>query len=194
MTTHTITSTQTVAFWKYMNWKYGTTVKAKSEPEMQIIGAALALMGIMDRAKFTRDFSITLGHGIYPNFKIGEVGACAIPLISQTVVCVHEHVHVRQFHSADFVWDYCLDSSKRTLKECEGYRADMEIRYWFTGRCPTPSSIVTKLGSYNLTADDLSFAGTWLTKAAAIVRKGGIVTPESKIAIAWLTPRLAQVG
>lgn len=189
MTTHTITSTQTVAFWKYMNRKYGTTVKAKSEPEMQIIGAALALMGIMDREKFARDFSITLGHGIYPNFVVGDVFKVAP--ISQAVVCVHEHVHVRQFHSADFVWDYCLDSSKRTVKECEGYRASMEMTYWFTGRCPTPASIVTKLGSYNLTADDLAFAGTWLTKAAAIVRKGGIVTPESQVAIKWLTPRQA---
>lgn len=190
MTTHTITSAQTVAFWKYMCRKYGTTVKSKTAPEMQVIGAALAAMGIMDRERFVRDFSITLGHSIYPNFKIGEVGACATPVVTQTVVCVHEHVHVRQFHSADFVWDYCLDSSKRTMKECEAYRASMEMAYWFTGRCPAPSSIVGKLGSYNLTEDDLAFAAEWLSKAAAIVRKGGIVTPESQVAIKWLASRI----
>ena len=188
MTTHTITSAQTVAFWKYMCRKYGTTVKAKTAPEMQVIGAALAAMGIMDRERFVRDFSITLGHGIYPNFVVGD--ASKVSLIAQGGVCVHEHVHVRQFHSADFVWDYCLDSSKRTLKECEAYRASMEMAYWFTGKCPAPSSIVGKLGSYNLTEDDLAFAAEWLMKAAAIVRKGGIVTPESKVAIKWLAARI----
>lgn len=172
-----------------MTRKYGTTVKTKDAIEMQIIGAALALMGIMDRETFVRNFTITLGHGIYPNFLVGDPSW--IPLISQVAVCVHEHVHVRQFHSADFAWDYCLDSSKRTLHECEACRASMEMAYWFTGKCPTPASIVKKLGAYNLTDDDLAFAGTWLTKAAAIVRKGGIVTPESKVAIAWLAPRLA---
>jgi hypothetical protein len=188
MTTHTITSAQTVAFWRYMTRKYGTTVKAKTASEMQVIGAVLASMGIMDRERFVRDFSIALGHGIYPNFVVGDPSW--IPLISQSVVCVHEHVHVRQFHSADFAWDYCLDSSKRALSECEAYRASMEMAYWFTGRCPAPSSIVGKLGSYNLTADDLAFAGEWLTKAAAIVRKGGIVTPEAQVAIKWLAARI----
>lgn len=188
MTTHTITGDQTNAFWRYMCRKYGTTVKDKTAPEMQIIGVVLAAMGIMDRKKFLRDFTITLGHGIYPNFSVGDPSR--VPLASQVIVCVHEHAHVRQFHSADFAWDYCLDSSKRTLSECECYRASMEMVYWFTGKCPTPSSIVKKLGSYNLTEDDLAFAGEWLTKAAAIVRKGGIVTPESQVAIKWLAARL----
>jgi len=188
MTTHTITSAQTIAFWRCMTRKYGTTVKAKSAPEMQVIGAVLAAMGIMDRTQFLRDFTITLGHGTYPNFNVGDDAKVA--LIAQAGVCVHEHVHVRQFHSADFAWDYCLDSSKRTLSECEAYRASMEMAYWFTGRCPAPSSIVGKLGSYNLTEDDLAFAGEWLTKAAAIVRKGGIITPEAQVAIKWLAARI----
>ena len=188
MTMRSINQVQTVAFWKYMNRKYGTTVKAKTAPEMQIIGAVLAAMGIMDRKKFVRDFTITLGHGIYPNFSVGD--GSWVSLESQVAVCVHEHAHVRQFHSADFAWDYCLDSSKRALSECEAYRASMEMAYWFTGKCPTPSSIVGKLGSYNLTEDDLAFAGEWLTKAAAIVRKGGIVTQESQVAIKWLAARI----
>jgi hypothetical protein len=192
MTTRIITADQTVAFWRYMHRKYGTQVRAKSAPEMQVIGAVLASMGIMDRAKFVRDFSITLGHDIYPNFIVGDAGKVA--LAAQVAICVHEHVHVRQFHSADFAWDYCLDSSKRTLKECEGYRGSMEMAYWFAGRCPTVASLVTKLRAYNLTADDLAFAGTYLTKARAVVIKGGIVTPEAQVAIRWLAPRLAEEG
>ena len=192
MTTRIITAPQTVAFWRYMHRNYSTEVRDKTAPEMQVIGAVLAAMGIMDREKFTRDFSITLGHAIYPNFTVGDAGKVA--LAAQVAICVHEHVHVRQFHRTDFVWDYCLDSSRRTLHECEGYRASMEMAYWFTGRCPTVASLVTKLGAYNLTADDLAFAGTYLTKARAVVVKGGIITPEAQVAIRWLAPRLAEEG
>lgn len=188
MTVRIITSDQTVAFWKYMCRKYGTKVKEKTAPEMQVIGAVLAAMGIMDRAKFTRDFSITLGHSIYPCFEIGDPGKVA--LAAQVGICVHEHVHVRQFHKADFTWDYCLDSSKRAAAEAEAYRATMEVAYWLTGRCPSPIAMANGLRAYACTERDVAFAQTYLDKAAAVVKKGGIITPESKVAIKWLASRL----
>ena len=186
--TRTITGDQTNAFWRYMCRKYGTQVKEKTAPEMQVIGAVLASMGIMDREKFARDFSITLGHSIYPNFDVGD--ATKMALISQVGICVHEHVHVRQFHKADFVWDYCLVSSKRAAAEVEAYRATMEMAYWFTGRCPSPVTLANKLRSYACTEDDVAYAQTYLDRSVPIIKKGGIITPEAQVAIKWLGSRV----
>jgi hypothetical protein len=190
MTTRTITADQTVAFWRYMCRKYGTKVRNREDAgEMQVIAAVLASMDIMDAKKFLTRYTQTLGHRIYPCFEIGDPGRVA--LAEQAIICVHEHVHVRQFHSADFVWDYCLDSSKRTLHECEAYRANMELAFWFSGRCPAPRGYVKTLLDYQVSQDDQAFALTYLTKAAEVVKRGGIVTPEAQVAVRWLGPRLA---
>lgn len=183
--THEITTEQTKAFWKYITKKYKTHVKNKSDSdEIKLIASLLSIAGIMDADKFLNNYTQTLGSNIYPNFTVGDPGK--VPLDLQAAVCIHEHVHVRQFRSADFVWGYCINSAKRTLYECEAYRANMEIGFWFTGKCQTPSSIVKAMKGYNLTNDDLKFAQEYLTKSAAIIKQGAVMTPESQVAIAWL--------
>ena len=182
--TRTITSKQTIAFWKYMSKKYGTTAVPKAGAvEMQGAATMLALMGIMDAKKFLSKYTTTLGDRIYVPFEIGNAANC--PLVDQVAICVHEHVHVQQFSSINFIWDYCLDSSKRATHECRAYVASMEMVYFFTGKCPSPTRIAKQLVAYNCTMDDVEYATKFLTTTAHIIRRGGVVTPESKVAISW---------
>jgi hypothetical protein len=151
---------------------------------MRAIGAMLAAMGIMDAADFLARYTTTLGHRIYPCFTVGD--PATMPFPDQAAVCVHEHVHVRQFEVASFAGEYCACGGLRTQFECEAYRATMEIAFWFSGKCPATTTILRALKGYALGADDLAFARVYLDKAAAVIRRGGVVTPEAKVAIAWL--------
>jgi hypothetical protein len=173
------------AFWSYMCKHYGTTaVNKPKSAEMKIAAHALELMGIMDASDFLSEFSTTVGERIYIPFKPGDT--FKVSLVDQAAICVHEHVHVRQFKHAQFIGEYCLDSSKRALYECEAYRASMETSFYLVKDYPSPKAIAESLKAYNCNEKDRMFAKKYLTQASAIVRRGGVVTPETKVAKAWL--------
>lgn len=179
-----ITPEDTKAFWNYMSRKRGSHVVSKSDAaEMQIAAASLALMGIMDAKKFLSNYSTTIVNRIYVPF---EIGGDTPSLAAQVATCVHEHVHVRQFRDMEFVPEYCLSSAKRAALECDAYRATMEMMFWMTGNCPSPKVTANLLRSYACTQEDIDFSEKYLRSAAEVIKKGGILTPESKIAIKWL--------
>lgn len=185
MSRRAISADLTRAFWGFMCGRYGTTVVEKaSAAEMRALGAALALFGVIDAKDFLGRYTTTLGTRIYPCFEVGA--GTAAERARQVGTCVHEHVHVRQFRRGPFPAEYVLDGSKRALFEAEAYRATLEIAFWFNGTCPTVASLLTALGGYALSAADLAVARVYLTKARAVVLRGGVVTPEAKVAIQWL--------
>lgn len=185
-----------IGCWKHMARKYRTVVVPKAgAEEMQAVAAALALMGIMDAKAFLSKYTTTVGNRIYVPFEIGNDDE--YPLYAQLATCVHEHVHVRQFRDDPpvFIMGYCLDSSRRTLLECEAYRASMEMAFWITDRCPSPAKTAAQLRDYACTDKDIKVATTYLRAAASVIKKGGVVTPESKVALAWLSSqRLRSLG
>lgn len=174
------------AFWAFMCKKYKTRAVYKPKAaEMKIVAHALELIGVMNVADFLSRCSTTVGNRIYIPFKPGDT--FKVSLVDQVSTCVHEHVHVRQFKTGSFIGEYCLDSSKRTLYECEAYRANMEMEFYLVRDYPSPAGIADALvKSYGCTSKDRDFAKKYLTQASAIVRKGGVVTPETKVAKAWL--------
>ena len=178
-------------FWKYMHKKYGTSVVNKgNSKEMKLIDAVLSIIGVMDKGDFLDKFTTTIGHKIYVPFTIGD--DTMVSLESQVATCVHEHVHVRQFKETGFAWEYLMDSSKRAVFECEAYRATMEMWFYLKSDYPTPKSISDSLKAYNCTAKDRAFAKKYLQKTSAIVRRGGVVTAESKTAKKWLEKRTSE--
>jgi len=179
-----IQPTQVSDFWKYMCRRYGTKVVSKANAvEMQAVAGALAAMGIMDAKKFMEKYTTTVGNTIYVPFYPGNIET---DLVAQVAICAHEHVHVRQFKGIDYAADYLLSSSKRALYEAEAYRATMEMFYPFIGTFPAASALAKGLKAYACTPEDIEVAKTYLEKAAAVIRKGGIITPESQVALAWL--------
>jgi hypothetical protein len=191
--TKLITSEDTQDLWHYMCQKYGTIVVNKaSASEMRVIAAALSAMGIMDAKTFMKKYTTTIGDRIYPSFEIGDENG-PVPLIWQVSACVHEHVHVRQFKEADFTVEYCLDSGKRTRFECEAYRASMEMEYWCYGKCSLPAVYIRSMKGYALDEEDIAYARNFLGQAYRIICKGGITTPETKVAIAHLKTRIQEV-
>ena len=182
-----LTESQVVGLWKYMTKKYGTVVVSKARAdEMQAAAAALALMGIMDAKTFLSEYTTTIGKRIYVPFEVGNASDCS--LYSQVQICVHEHVHVRQFKDdkALFFLQYCLDSSKRASFECEAYVASMEMIFQITDVCPSPAKTASLLKAYGCNKSDVNVAAVYLKAASSVIKKGGVITPESKIALSWL--------
>ena len=184
MTSTKLTGTLVKDFWRYMTRKYKTRVVSKANAdEMHLVAGALAAMGIMDAKKFLEKYTTTLWGTIYVPFVPGDRET---DLVAQVTICVHEHVHVRQFKDPEFAAEYLRSSAKRALHEAEAYRATMEMFHLFFGTFPAASALAKGLKSYACTPADIEVAKTYLEKAAAVIKKGGVVTPESKVALAWL--------
>lgn len=172
------------AFWKFMCKKYGTRAVSKADAvEMRAVSGALAAMGIMDEKEFLKSYTTTVGNTIYVPTVPGGPDA---DLVSQVAICVHEHVHVRQFKDPLYSVSYLASSPNRTIYECEAYRATMEMVYALTGKCSRSVVLARGLKNYACTQADIEVAQIYLGKAASVIKKGGVVTPESKVALAWL--------
>lgn len=177
-----------VAFYGYMKKKFGTMVIEKADAvEMRVVAASLALMGIMDVQKFLKKYATTVGNRVYVPF---EVGSDEVSLVDQIALLVHEHVHVGQFEANGFVPEYLLNSGKRALHECSAYRATMEMVFYLTGRCPSPSKLAKGLKAYMCSDEDIAVADKYLNLASEVVKGSGVITEESKVAIAWLRRRM----
>lgn len=175
---------RSAGLWLYLTKKYKTEVVKKADAkEMKVIGEFLDAVGVLDDKDFMDRFSTTLGNRIYlcNNYE-------ALSELDKIGTCVHEHVHVRQWRMNPVLspLQYAADRARRTAFECEAYRANMEMTFFLTGKCPDPKKVADLLKSYNVNKDDLKFAQAYLSKAADIVKRGGVVTRESKTAIGYL--------
>lgn len=181
-----VTGKQVRAFWRYMCKRYRCKVIDKdSAEEMQIIGWALDAMGIQDKDVFLKKFTTTLGNRIYIPFEIG-VGTQK-QLISQIATCVHECQHVVQYrrNEAQFVSNYIFSDASRAHYEADALRTNMEMYWFLTGRLLKPGSLANTLKYYGVRKGDIRVTRKHLAISAEVVKRGGVITGPSKVAIAW---------
>lgn len=185
-----VSSDNVQSLWDYMTKKYRSNVIYKaSSDEMKLIASILNAFEVVDYKKFMSQFCTTIGNNIYLSTNYHKILE-----VDQVALCVHEHVHVRQFkEDPTSMLKYAVDRSKRTLYECEAYRSNMEILFYLTGKHPSPTEYANLLKYYNVNKKDITFAKEYLTKSAAIIDKGGVVTLESKVAIAWMNKNLPKI-
>jgi len=180
-----LTAAKVKKFWRGMCDHYGSAVCNKGNAkEMQLVGGFLGALGILNKEDFLKHYATTLGSRIYVPFKVGSIDPNH-SLISQAVVCVHEHVHVCQDadSEASFGLRYLVDKDYRALCEAKAYRTNMEMWWYLTGECPTAATLAATLKHYGCDARDIKAAEAYLAKAEKMVRKGAIASPVTKTAI-----------
>jgi hypothetical protein len=182
-----ITSDLVQQLWTHMETTYGSELARKDTPEMQLIANMLEEIGVMDTESFLLRFTTTLGNTIYIPFEIG-VETERYNLLSQIIICVHEHQHVKQFNDAGpkFSFDYLADSSHRAAYEVEAMKCNMEIYFWFTGEMLDVARLANKLKRYACTDDDIAVSLKALQMISKTVERGGISSDAGKVAIEWL--------
>lgn len=184
------------AFWTHMMEHYGSESLAKDDAtSMKAVAFVLDQLGVMDKDKFLRDYTTTIGRKVYTPFEIG-VAQPGWELWAQVTVCVHEHQHVVQ-HVRDgllFEASYVADTSARARHEAEAYLTAIELHHWRYGTIPPPRRFAEKLAAYACTEQDILWAAKYLTLAAETVRLGGLVTEAGAVAIDWLDEHLAELA
>lgn len=183
--TKELTPKMVIDFWEYMTKEYNTQVIDKnSAKEMRWVASILHLLGIVKKRDFLNKFSTTLGNKIYIPFTIG-VGD-SNELENQVAICVHEHMHVLQDRKD---WRYKLryltNSAHRAHYEADAYRSNMEMHWWYKGKLLNPKMLAGKLRHYNCSSADIKVCERNLRISAEMVKRGGIASPVSKVAIRW---------
>ena len=184
-----VTGAQVKAFWTYMSKKYDFDIVTKSDDElMHIVGWALDQMGIMDKKKFLNNYTTTVCVGkhrvVYVNFEIGK--GSQSELIRQIGVAAHESQHVVQAtRDPSQPIKYLASDSSRAYYEADAYRASMEMHWFFTGKLISPKSLADKLKGYSVGAADRRICEKHLIIASKVVKRGGVITGTSKVAIRW---------
>jgi len=181
-----INSKQVKAFYKVMQKRYGFNVVEKAgSKEMKFIGWVLDAFGIMNKSKFMKKFSTTIGDTVYVPFKIGSGNRNQ--LIGQIMTCIHESVHVKQYHRhrARFMANYVFNKTMRTHYEIDAYRTNMEMYYYFKKKVLSPARLAGLLSNYGVDKDDIKVATKHLKIASKVVKYGAVFTSNSKYAIKW---------
>lgn len=180
-------------FWKYMAKKYDFKVVKKGDSdEMKIVGQALDQMNIQKKKEFLEQYTTTVIFGgwrcVYVPFEIGK-GSQA-QLIHQIATCVHECQHVVQAdREVAQQIKYLTSDASRAYYEADAYRATMEMHWYFTGRILSPKSLANGLKSYSIGKADRRIAEKHLIIASKVVKRGGVITGTSKVAIRWWNRR-----
>jgi hypothetical protein len=176
-------------FWQYMMHRYGgSVIDKRNASEMQLVGALLGKLGIVDKDSFLRHYATTIGHRIYIPFEIG----LATPdwsLWGQIMVCTHECEHIVQYDNLGpikFAWQYVAKTAGRARLEAEAYRCQLELHFWRTAQLLSPHELASSLKSYGVTDADIQVAETILRMSAESVRRGAVINPTSRAAIDWL--------
>lgn len=176
------------AFWAFMQAKYSTTVISKAQAtEMRFIAEALGTMKIVDKDAFLTRFTTTIGTAIYTPFEVG-VESAGHSLLSQVVVCAHEHQHVVQLrtHGVTFLMNYLLNSTSRSAYEAEAYRVSMTMLYYLRGDAGDPGAYAEVLKSYGTTAEDQAFVREYLRLSVPTIRAKGVPDEAAQVALGWL--------
>jgi len=184
-----VTGKDVESFWKYMAKKYDFKIVQKGDAqEMRAIGWALDLMGVQTKDDFLRSYTTTVIVGgwrcVYVPFEIGD-GSQA-QLINQIATCVHECQHVVQAdRDPSQPMKYLTSDASRAYYEADAYRATMEMFFFFTGKLLPPKSLANILKSYSIGKADRRIAEKHLIIAGKVVKRGGVITGTSKVAIKW---------
>jgi len=184
-----VTGKQVMAFWKYMAKKYDFDIVTKADAkEMRIVGWALEQMHIQKKADFLKKYTTTIVLGkwrcVYIPFEIGE--GTQAKLIYQNETCVHESQHVVQATRDRMQpMKYLRSDASRAFYEADAYRANMEMHRFFTGRMLSAKYLANLLKGYSIGKADRRICEKHLIIASKVVKRGGVITGPSKVAIRW---------
>jgi hypothetical protein len=176
------------AFWAHMQQRFGTTTVNKADAvEMQIVGSVLDTLGILDKERFLRSFTTTLGRKIYAPFDVGSANE-VWDLWDQVVVCVHEHQHVVQHEreGLSFEVSYVADRAARARFEAEAYRSNLEMHFWRFGSPMRSRPVAELLHDYGCRPEDVEVAAHSLALANVAVRRGAVLNEATRAALDWL--------
>lgn len=183
-----ITPDIVVDAWDHMRRYYNTRIVSKEDQElMQMIGQSLDIMGIMDKDRFLKTYTTTIGDVIYVPFEIG-VATSRHSLHSQLYICGHEHQHYVQWRDGrlQFMLEYLSDPTQRAKYEANAMHTSMELRWWHEKRIPNIPNYAMKLRHYNCPQEDIAVAQKTLEISSLVVRQGGITTEAGKALIHYL--------
>lgn len=179
-------------FWKAMQGKWDTQRIDKADAsDMRVLADLLNLLGIVDKDRFMRMFTTTVGNRIYTPFEPG-VPAEGWSLWQQIRICVHEHHHVFQDRVAGglgFEWNYITSSAKRAHYEAEAYRCEMVLEWRYQGRMLDPKALAGLLRDYGCSADDVAVAEKMLSLSVPSIKAGAIASDVCRWAVGWLDQR-----
>lgn len=194
-----ITPDEVRAFWKFMQARFGASVISKGDSvAMAAIGMLLDKLGVLDKDRFLKDFTTTLGRRIYVPFTLGEP-SYGYDLWWQVLTCTHECQHVYQFTESpgsglEFAWDYISSTAQRAHYEAQAYTCNLELEWWrkkaFTH---TPAQYAALLTSYGCKAEDLAVVEKQLQLELLTIKAGGILTYASQVAVGWLDGNVARL-
>lgn len=174
----------------YMSSVYGTSIINKhSSGAMNLVGSFLNLIGVQDKEQFMNDFCTTIGKNIYLPFKIGEVNQPQWNLLSQIIICVHEHQHVvqsMQMGSLKYNTNYLTSKAERTRLEAEAYRSSLEINWLYNKRLPDIHKVASSLKYYGLNDASIAVCESTLKSAARSIQAGAILNQATKTALTIL--------
>lgn len=174
------------AFWEHMQSTYDSTVKDKRTAlEMKLASVFLDALGITDREAFMNNYATTIGRTIYIPFTIG---GSEWPLLNQTLVCAHEHLHVVQYDDEGEIMQskYLANTADRAHYEIQAYRTNLELRWWLEGDMGDIGRIANNLKkNYGCNDNDVKVALKSLQLMARSVADGQVETVTGQEAIAW---------
>jgi hypothetical protein len=194
-----ITPEEVKAFWQFMQQRFAASVISKSDSTaMAAVGLLLDKLKVLDRDRFLKDFTTTLGHRIYVPFEVG-VPQAGYDLWWQVLTCTHECQHVHQFASSagsglEFSWDYLASHAARASYEAEAYTCNLELEWWRKkafGR--TPAQYAALLTSYGCDAADIAVVTKRLALELVTIKAGGIITEATKTALGWLESNVGRL-
>ena len=179
---------EVVSFWRHMQERFGTTTVNKADAvEMQIVASVLDTLGILDKERFLKSFTTTLGRKIYAPFDVGSAND-DWDLWDQVVVCVHEHQHVVQHdrEGLSFEVSYVADRAARARFEAEAYRSNLEMHFWRNGTTTRSRPLADLLHDYGCRPEDVEIAAQSLALANVSVRRGAVLNESTRAALDWL--------
>ncbi len=184
------------ALWSFLQRRYRSEVVDKRRaPEMWVAAWFVKRFAKIPADVFMSRYATTIGRRIYVPFTIGQPTG-GFDLWTQVVLAVHEHQHVEQVKRHGwfrFVLRYLMSSRARAMFEADAYRTALELEHWRSGRIPSPAHYARKLGDYGASADDIRAAEQILISTARSIKRGAIITPAAKIAIAWLNEHAPEL-
>jgi len=182
-------------FWRFMQERYRTTVVDKNNSiEMKLVARGLDALGIVNKDRFLKSFTTTIGRCIYTPFEVGSSKG-GWDLWHQIVTCVHEHQHVVQHDREGFKYEvsYVIDRAARARWEAEAYRSNIELEFWRYGTTPSAQHLASLLRDYGCRDDDIEVAAKSLALSAVSVEKGALINEATRVALGWLNERLPRL-
>lgn len=185
-----ITSQLVKDFYGVACTKYGANVTSKSNSDfMKLVGSFLDGIGVIDKEKFMRQYTTTIGATIYSPYEIGvDGGSGGYDLWDQVKILCHELVHVVQYktHPAKFLVLYLASPSDRASYEAEAYAADLQLFYWMYGHGYDTAQRAKSLLNYGLKQEHCDYVAQYLDVHADIFAQGGASSEVSTWAASWL--------